>query len=140
MTGGGHYIDAFHTLYNNKAEAKGDVCRGGNMFIAKGKTFKNYCEWLFDICGKVRETVGDKPDIESNMRRYCAYCGERMLSVYILANNLPALGIKRRFKKWWLPFVRSTVKLLKLNRNSRIYKYLRDRYGYVSQYKKCSKG
>lgn len=137
-TFGGHYIDAFHFLYDDKAEAKGEVCRGGNMFIANGITFKKYCEWLFGICNKVREEVGDKSNVEPNMRRYCAYCGERMLAVYIYANNLPALGIKRRYKKWWLPFIRSIVKFFNINRNSIVYKYLSKKYGYVSQYKKNS--
>ena len=81
------YLETYSQLFDSTARSIGNTCRGGNMFIAKGKTFKEYCEWLFEICKYVRTKVGDKTDSDANMKRYCAFCGERMLSVYIVAKK-----------------------------------------------------
>lgn len=131
---GDNYLDSFNKLYNCEAESLGKTCRGGNMFIAKGDVFKQYCKWLFATCKHVRLLVGDKPNVNAYMRRYCAYFGERMLAVYIDANHLPALGVKCRYQKWWLPYVRMVANFLKLDKNSRLYIGLKNRFGYVSQY------
>lgn len=120
-------------LYDDEAAAKGAFCRGGNMFITSGHVFKDYCSWLFDILTKMRAIVGDKPNTDANMRRYCAFMGERLLSVYIESHKLPVKEVPIR-SKWWLNYIRPIVKFLKINRNSSIYLFLRKRYGYNSQY------
>lgn len=128
------YLETYSQLFDSTARSIGNTCRGGNMFIAKGKTFKEYCEWLFEICKYMRTKVGDKEESDANMKRYCAFCGERMLSVYIVANNIPNISVNIRYKKWWLPFVRFVVQKLKINRLSRTYIFLRKYFGYDSQY------
>ena len=128
------HLEVYRHLFDSTARSLGETCRGGNMFIAKGKVFKDYCEWLFGICKHMRETIGDKTGSDANMKRYCAFCGERMLSVYIVANNLPNIGVNIRYKKWWLPYVRTVIKKLKINRTNFLYKYLRKYFGYNSQY------
>ncbi len=128
------YYKAWNKLYDEKAAGRYNACRGGNMFITTGDVFHKYCTWLFDLLENMRDSIGDKPEVDRNMRRYCAFMGERLLSVYIEANNLPVLGVKVRFKKWWLPYVRAIVKTLNINRESKIYIFLSKRFGYHSQY------
>lgn len=132
---GERYIDAWNRLFDDVARGRGAVNRGGNMFIASGRTFKEYCLWLFTVLADLRQYVGDKPDVTPGWRRYCAYIGERLLSVYIEANKIPALGVPMRYKKWWLPYVRLIANTFNLNRESKLYTILRNRFGYKSQYK-----
>ena len=124
----------WNKLYDNEAAAKGMICRGGNMFITSGRVFKDYCSWLFDILSKMRVIVGDKPNTDANMRRYCAFMGERLLSVYIEFHKLPVKDVPIRYKRWWLSYIRPIVKVLRINRNSSIYLFLKKRFGYNSQY------
>lgn len=125
---------AWNKLYDEEAAGRYEVCRGGNMFIAKGSTFNAYCNWLFDILRDVRMLIGDSAASDANMRRYCAFMGERLLSVFIETYSIPVLSVDVRLKKWWLPFVRKVVKYLHINRNSYLYIILRDKFGYSSQY------
>lgn len=61
---GEKYINAWNRLFDEVARGRAAVNRGGNMFIADGKTFKEFCEWLFDVLGSVRKQVGDKPEVD----------------------------------------------------------------------------
>ena len=104
------------------------------MFITSGRVFKDYCFWLFDILTKMRAMVGDKPDVGANMRRYCAFMGERLLSVYIEFYKLPVKGVSVRYKRWWLSYIRPIISVLRINRTSSIYLLFKKKYGYNSQY------
>lgn len=131
---GTEYLRAWNSLYDEEAAGRADVCRGGNMFIASGRTFREYSEWLFDVLARVRKACGDKPDTDANMRRYCAFMGERLLSVYIQANALPCKGVPVRYKRWWLPLVRTMVRWMHINKDSHLYIQFRNHFGYSSQY------
>lgn len=76
----------------------------------------------------------DKPETDRNMRRYCAFMGERLLSVYLQTNEKKVQSVKMKYNKWWPPFVRKIRANLGINRNTKIYKELRDRLGYKSSY------
>lgn len=131
---GNKYLNAFYELYDDEARSRGDSCRACNMFIAKGNVFKQYCEWLFSACREIRTSLGDNTSPEPNMKRYCAFFGERMLAVYIRANRMPVLEVNCRYQRWWLPWVRKIATLLKVNKENRLYIRLRNRFGYASQY------
>lgn len=124
----------YYRLYDVEAASVGNTCRGGNMFICRGGQFKSYCQWLFPILQNARLIIGDKAESSPNMRRYCAYMGERLLSVYIEANHLPCLNTNVRYKKWWLPMIRAFVNRMHINRNSKPYKMMKKLFGYRSQY------
>lgn len=126
--------EAWNKLYDDEAAAKAEICRGGNMFITSGAVFKDYCTWLFDILGRMRIIIGNKPDVDANMRRYCAYMGERLLSIYIEYKNIPTLDVKIKYKKWWLSYIRPIINKFDINKNSTIYIVLKDLFGYNSQY------
>lgn len=126
--------EAWNKLYDNKAAAKAETCRGGNMFITSGAVFHDYCIWLFDILGRMRKVIGDKPDVDVNMRRYCAYMGERLLSVYIEYKGLSTYDAQIRYKKWWLTYLRPIINKYDINKNNAIYIFLKRIFGYNSQY------
>lgn len=134
-----NYNDCYRSwnkLYDLEAAAKGNICRGGNMFITSGKIFKEYCSWLFPILSSLRNITGDKPEVDPYMRRYCAYMGERLLSVYIKTYNIPVLDAKVKMKKWWIPFLGKIRKNLGLSKKSTLYKILLNVLGNNSQYGK----
>ncbi len=58
-----------------------------NMFIMPKKIFDEYCTWLFDILFKLEESV-DTSDYSSYNKRVVGFVAERLLDVYIEANNL----------------------------------------------------
>ena len=49
--------------------------------------FDNYCIWLFDILFKLEESV-DVSNYSSYNKRVVGFVAERLLDVYIEANNL----------------------------------------------------
>lgn len=129
------YSEAWDKLYNPDASAKYDCCRGGNMFITTAEQFQKYCDWFFPILAFMRSEIGDKLDSSPYWKRYCAYAGERLLSVYIEANSLPVKSCNVKYKKWWLPICRKIIQAFHLSKNSLFYKKLKRRFGYSSQYK-----
>lgn len=129
------YYDACKKLFDSELASLYPNNRGGSMFICKGKTFKLYCAWLFPVLKKIRELVGDKPNAEAYWKRYCAYIAERLLSVYIDANQLPALGVNVRLKKWWIPILGNLRKVLGISKKNKLYQIFYTKLGYHSSYK-----
>lgn len=129
------YYRIWSEFYDEEAAGKGNVCRGANMFITTYAEYDEYCRWLFDILFKMRDIVGDKSETERNMRRYCAYMGERLLSVYLETNGKTVRSVKIKYKKWWLPYLRRIRDALGIDRKSRLYMMLRNKFGYRSSYK-----
>lgn len=128
------YYKACDKLYDNEFASRYANCRGGNMLICNGDTFKLYCSWLFSVLKGVRIKVGDKPDADKYWKRYCAYMGERLLSVYIEANQLPNLGVDVRLKKWWIPYLAKVRKALHINKDNAVYQAIYNKLGYKSSY------
>ena len=75
------YIDAFDRQMNRRSL---HIC---NMFIMPKEIFDNYCIWLFDILFKLEESV-DVSNYSSYNKRVVGFVAERLLDVYIEANNL----------------------------------------------------
>lgn len=127
-------INAWNKLYNEEAAAKGNFCRGGNMFITSGKIFNDYCTWLFSLLVEMRLRIGNKPYTRPYMRRYCAFMGERLLSVYIESKKIPALNVNIRYKKWWIPLLGKIRRALFISDKNRLYLFLYKKLGNNSQY------
>lgn len=76
------YIDAF-----NKVMYRKNKLSPYNMFIMPWPIFEDYCKWLFDTLKGVEDSV----NIESYshyQKRIFGYMSERLLNVYVEANNL----------------------------------------------------
>ena len=121
--------------YDERAATRNPTCYGCNMFITTGKNFKEYCSWLFDILMEIRARVGEKPDVSPYLRRYCAFIGERLLTVYVEARNLPVFPVSKRIREWWIPLIYPIVQALHINRDSCFFKYFSKRMGSGSSYK-----
>lgn len=126
--------NAWNKLYDNEAAAKGNYCRGGNMFITSGKLFIDYCNWLFPLLKEMRYRIGNKPEVRPYMRRYCAFMGERLLAVYIESKKIPTLSVDIRFKKWWIPLLGKVRRCLFIPNNNWIYRFFDRKLGNKSQY------
>lgn len=127
--------EAWNRLYDEQAAGRSKSCYSCNMFIANGKEFKEFCCWLFPILAQMVEIVGDKPDVEPNLRRYCAFIGERLLSVYVEARKRPVLCVDKRIKEWWLEYFYPMLQLFHPNKENRFYRYLAKHFGSGSSYR-----
>lgn len=58
-----------------------------NMFIMPKDTFIGYCEWLFDVLFRLEDRL-DITSYSLNNQRVFGFVAERLLDVYIEANNL----------------------------------------------------
>lgn len=87
-----------------------------NMFIMREDIFMDYCEFLFDILGKVEAKI--KPS-----DRMLGFLGERLLDVYILKNKI-------EYKE--LPIISNE----KINWIKKIYRFLKRKYAYEASHDK----
>jgi len=59
-----------------------------NMLIMKRPLLDRYCEWLFDILFELEKRL-DTSSYSPNDRRVFGFVGERLLDVWIRANDIP---------------------------------------------------
>lgn len=133
-----HYSEDYRSwcvLYDEKAASRKRSCYSCNMFIATGKSFKEFCSWIFPILFEMRRIVGDKPYVSLNLRRYCAFMGERLLTVYVKTRKLPVLCVSKRIRNWWVPYLYPIFRYVPINHNNRFFKYFRDKIGNGSSYR-----
>ena len=101
------YYNAWSELFCENGESRTESCANCEMFYTTVKEFESYCEFLFGVLFEVFNRIG-KVDRVPFHKRYCAFLGERLLSVYILANrksmlNVPTNGKANpviRFLRW----------------------------------------
>lgn len=76
------YINAFDKVMidNNKLSHY-------NMFVTSWTVFDNYCQWLFTILEEVERRI-DISSYNSVQKRIFGYMSERLMAIYIEANNL----------------------------------------------------
>ena len=128
------YYEEWKKQYDKEGAGKGAVCRTCNMFITTAYSMNQYGSFLFEVLGKMRHIVGDKPDADPNMRRYCAFMGERLLSVYLALNADEVLSVNAKYQQWYLNIILWVTRRVKINRNSTIYKVMRSKLGCKSSY------
>lgn len=58
-----------------------------NMFIMNWQQFDNYCNWLFPLLENVERKI-DISNYPNDQKRIFGYMGERLLNVYIKAENI----------------------------------------------------
>ena len=133
------YYNACTKLFDEELGSRYSNNRGGNMMLCHGKTFKAYCSWLFPVLKGIRDIIGDKASSYIYWKRYCAYIAERLLSVYIEANQLPALGVDVRLKNWWIPILGKLRRTIGISTKNKLYQILYNKLGYHSSYKKNGK-
>ena len=110
------YIDAWNRLYTG--EGASAFRKGGSyaqLFYTTMREFRQYCSFLFQTLGEVRGIIGDV-DRPPYHRRYCAFLGERLLSVYLeAAGSRVKYAEIRRKGGWLLLWADRTTGFLKLH-------------------------
>ena len=83
-------------LEDFEAEAAGHVIRLANMFLMRRELFEPYCEWLFDILGRVEAADLDRSFYSPTQARYLGFIAERLLGVYLrhLQRTRPDLRVR----------------------------------------------
>lgn len=96
------------------------------LFYTNPQSFNEYCEFLFGVLFKLRDSIGNV-DWSKYHKRYCSLVGERLLSVYLERNRKSYMTTDSRVDVSSLyRFASRLAYRLKLNRNSRYYVLIRD--------------
>ena len=74
------YVEAYDEVMTGKK------CHLLNMIITRRDTLNRYCEWLFDILNEIESILISKG--EKSFERRLGMLGERMLDIWIVANNI----------------------------------------------------
>jgi lipopolysaccharide biosynthesis glycosyltransferase len=57
--------------------------RLGNMFLMRRELLDSYCDWLFDILGRLENWDVDRSRYSAQQARYLGYVAERLLTVWV---------------------------------------------------------
>ncbi len=99
------YVESFYKIM------KGRSGHRFNMFIMEKKLLDAYCEWLFDILGKVEANIDISGWNESEQRIF-GYLSERLLDVWLEKNRIDYKDIPYMYmeKLCWSKKIFSFVK------------------------------
>lgn len=121
--------ETWRSIYN--ADASSDNCFSAQMFITSGSEFKRYCEYIFPILERFR-AENKQPSDEKYYRRFCAFFGERMLSLYIKKTSRQYLEVDKAYKYSALKKAFGKI----FGRDTYVYKKLQGIFGNKSSWKK----
>lgn len=127
------YYQSWNEIY--QPDGSSDDCNNAQLFITTGKYFSEYCTFLFGVLSKMRELVGDKHGSPYNIR-YCAFMGERLLSVFLNANDLKYKEYHIRYANKIVNLGHKITRLLHINKSSSFYKLMQKKYGAKSSYRR----
>ena len=116
------YYKSFNEIYNADGSSIG--CNTANVFITTWSQFEKYCSFLFSVCSNLRDKIGNN-EKDRFEKRYCAFFGERLLSVYLKANNLPYKEVPIKYNKYYVLKLGNIAHRLHLNKNSKTYKKIK---------------
>lgn len=118
------YYTAWTSIYNADGSSKSNNCSNCELFYLTKDEFNAYCQFLFDILFRVRSIIGNVDRIPYH-KRYCAFLGERLLSVFLLANNINVAYAKMLpYKRFPINILWKIVHLTKINK-SNLYMYIK---------------
>lgn len=118
------YLSAWNELYDSKgASLYGkDNCFTAQTFYTDAKTFDAYCRFLFDVLLQFRNERGEV-DRTPYHKRYCAFMGERLTSVFIVHNCHNYSCFPFDFKEnAFVKTMRYIKRIFNISPNSRLYK------------------
>lgn len=89
------YYMAWNHLYLDNGASRNHQpnCEGCQLFFTTRDEFNKYCDFLFGVLAEVRKEIGNVDRVAYH-RRYCAFLGERLLSVYLYANHIKAQHVQ----------------------------------------------
>lgn len=82
------YYNAFIQIYDETGASKNGISNfhGGQLFYTTYEIFDGYCNFLFNVLKDTYQIIGQTQK-EKSQQRYCAFFAEKLLGVYIKANN-----------------------------------------------------
>lgn len=131
------YYESFMTLYDEKGAGK--ECNACQLFITGHSSFDAYCDFLFGVLRKLRQRLGEKEG-ERFYMRYCAFLGERLLSVYLHANHCEVMEVPVLFSSLKLRIAGKIATFLRLNRKNETYRSLAGKVNVKSSWKSKNRG
>ncbi len=118
------YYSVWQELFDSTGKSKSQNCANCEMFYTTVDEFEKYCEFLFGVLFKVYDRIGEV-DREPYHKRYCAFLGERLLSVYLVKNNRIVYNCQIRPKRnVFISYLRSIYLNIGLNKNPKIKKMI----------------
>lgn len=129
------YYEAWKKLYYSDGSTKAGAlgCSLCQMFFAKRDEFYSYCEFLFSVLFDVKSIVGDVDRVPYH-KRYLAFLGERLLSVYLLAEAKDVqYATMMPYRKPFARILNKSIDLLHVDRNSIIYIKLKKIYPHSNE-------
>lgn len=127
------YLSAWDKAY--RGDGSGDICNAAQLFITTYEEFLDYCEFLFGVLFELRTVIGEGSD-SAYLKRYCAFVGERLLTVYLIANNKEIIECGMKYQNKIKTILSRILLYTKYDRNSSTYKFFQRKFGIKSSYKK----
>lgn len=79
-----NYEQSFNIVMNSTAF---HIC---NIMIAKKSVFNAYCEWIFPILERVRNSIDLNEYVDSYHKRVGGFLSERLFNVWLVNNRIPS--------------------------------------------------
>lgn len=127
------YLDTWDSIYH--LDGSSQTCNAAQMFVTTYGDFREYCEFLFGVLFELRNFIGEGED-SPYYKRYCAFMGERLLTVYLIANNKTIIEKGKKYQSEFKTICSRLLDLIKYNRDSSIYLFFKKFFGQKSSYKK----
>ena len=94
------YYPVWKELYNSDGSSRCDFknCSNCELFFTRFDEFNSYCSFIFAVLFRLRQHIGDV-DRTPYHNRYCAFIGERLLSVYLIKNKLASVCVETKYNE-----------------------------------------
>lgn len=119
------YFLSWERLYDSNGASKNINCCSCELFFAKRDEFYSYCEFLFGVLFEVKRIIGDVDRVPYH-KRYLAFLGERLLSVYLLTGSKTVhFAALNPYRKPISSVIVKIKNMLHINSNSRFYREIK---------------
>lgn len=128
-----HYLAVWDDIY--REDGSGTACNAAQLFITTYGEFREYCEFLFGVLFQLRKMIGEG-DSSPYYKRYCAFMGERLLTVYLITNKKNIRERRMKYPNHIKTVCSRILDFLHFDRNCSLYLWLQKKFGRKSMYKK----
>lgn len=127
-----NYLLAWDKAY--REDGSGDICNAAQLFITTYGEMRQYCEFLFGVLFELRKVIKDGQK-SPYFKRYCAFMGERLLTVYLLANNKVMIEKGMKYPSNLKTMCSRFLYAINFNRDTKIYRFFQKKFGRKSSYR-----
>lgn len=122
------YYQFWEKNYNSDGSSKIDNnCYNCEMFYTTYDEFSAYCKFLFDVLFDVYKIIGEV-DRTPYHKRYLAFLGERLLTIYLEKNKSIVLESNiRTSRNKIIHLVKSSASKIRFLKNNYLYKKIKEK-------------